>query len=59
MVEWTTPKLVTKSSQFSLEFKLTNSVSVDLGAAGSVGQAVKMGADPVTSILEVTEPNLD
>ena len=59
VVEWTTPKTITKSSQFSLEFKLTNSVSVDLGAAGSVGQAVKMGADPVTSILEVTEPNLD
>jgi hypothetical protein len=34
-------------------------VSVDLGAAGGVGQAVKMGADPVTSILEITEPNLD
>ena len=59
VVEWTTPKTVTKSSQFSLEFKLTNSVSVDLGAAGSVGQAVKMGADPVTSILTITEPNLD
>jgi len=59
VVEWTTPKTITKSSQFSLEFKLTNSVSVDLGAAGSVGQAVKMGADPVTSILTITEPNLD
>jgi hypothetical protein len=59
VVEWTTPKTVTKASQFSLEFKLTNSVSVDLGAAGSVGQAVKMGADPVTSILTITEPNLD
>jgi len=56
VVEWTTPKLVTKSSQFSLEFKLTDSVSVDLGSAGGVGQAVKMGADPVTSILTVTEP---
>jgi hypothetical protein len=59
VVEWTTPKTITKASQFSLEFKLTNSVSVDLGAAGSVGQAVKMGADPVTSILTITEPNLD
>ena len=59
VVEWTTPKTITKSSQFSLEFKLTDSVSVDLGAAGGVGQAVKMGADPVTSILEVTEPSLN
>ena len=59
VVEWTNPKVVTKSSQFSLEFKLTNSVSVDLGAAGGVGQAVKMGADPVTSILEITEPSLN
>jgi hypothetical protein len=56
VVEWTTPKTVTKASQFSLEFKLTDSVSVDLGSAGGVGQAVKMGADPVTSILTVTEP---
>jgi len=59
VVEWTAPKIITKSSQFSLEFKLTDSVSVDLGAAGGVGQAVKMGADPVTSILEVTEPSLN
>ena len=59
VVQWTAPKTVTKASQFSLEFKLTDSVSVDLGAAGGVGQAVKMGADPVTSILEITEPNLD
>jgi len=34
-------------------------VSVDLGSAGGVGQAVKMGADPVTSILTVTEPTTD
>jgi len=59
VVKWTTPKEVTASSQFSLEFKLTGSVSVDLGSAGGVGQAVKMGADPVTSILEITEPKLD
>ena len=58
VVQWTDPKKVTKTSQFSLEFKLTDSVSVDLGAAGGVGQAVKMGADPVTSILTVTEPSL-
>jgi hypothetical protein len=59
VVQWTAPKTVTKASQFSLEFKLTDSVSVDLGAAGGVGQAVKMGADPVTSILTVTEPSVD
>ena len=59
VVTFTDPKTVTKASQFSLEFKLTDSVSVDLGAAGGVGQAVKMGADPVTSILTITEPNLD
>jgi len=59
VVKWTTPKEVTASSQFSLEFKLTGSVSVDLGSAGGVGQAVKMGADPVTSILEITEPKVD
>jgi hypothetical protein len=59
VVQWTAPKKVTKASQFSLEFKLTDSVSVDLGAAGGVGQAVKMGADPVTSILTVTEPSVD
>lgn len=59
VVQWTSPKKVTKTSQFSLEFKLTDSVSVDLGAAGGVGQAVKMGADPVTSILTVTEPSVD
>jgi hypothetical protein len=59
VVQWTSPKTVTKASQFSLEFKLTDSVSVDLGAAGGVGQAVKMGADPVTSILTVTEPSVD
>ena len=56
VVQWTASQTVTKSSQFSLEFKLTDSVSVDLGNAGGVGQAVKMGADPVTSILTVTEP---
>ena len=59
VVQWTNSKTVTKASQFSLEFKLTDSVSVDLGAAGGVGQAVKMGADPVTSILTVTEPSVD
>jgi hypothetical protein len=59
VVTFTDPKTVTKASQFSLEFKLTDSVSVDLGAAGGVGQAVKMGADPVTSILTVTEPSVD
>ena len=58
VVTFTDPKTVTKASQFSLEFKLTDSVSVDLGAAGGVGQAVKMGADPVTSILTITEPSL-
>jgi len=56
VVQWTNPKTVTKASQFSLEFKLTDSVSVDLGDAGATGYAVKMGADPVTSILTVTEP---
>jgi hypothetical protein len=59
VVQYTSPKVVTKTSQFSLEFKLTDSVSVDLGDAGGVGQAVKMGADPVTSILTVTEPSID
>ena len=59
VVQWTSPKVITKTSQFSLEFKLTDSVSVDLGDASGVGQAVKMGADPVTSILTVTEPNTD
>ena len=57
VVEWTNPVKVTPASQFSLEFKLTNSVSVDLGTDGSTGYAVKMGADPVTSILTVTEPS--
>ena len=56
VVQWSTSQIVTKASQFSLEFKLTDAVSVDLGNAGGVGQAVKMGADPVTSILTVTEP---
>ena len=59
VVQWTSPKKVTKTSQFSLEFKLTDSVSVDLSSDGSTGYAVKMGADPVTSILTVTEPSLD
>ena len=59
VVQYTSPKEVTKTSQFSLEFKLTDSVSVDLGDASGVGQAVKMGADPVTSILTVTEPSID
>ena len=59
VVQWTSPKVVTKTSQFSLEFKLTDSVSVDLSSNGSTGYAVKMGADPVTSILTVTEPSID
>ena len=59
VVQWTDPKIITKTSQFSLEFKLTDSVSVDLSSNGSTGYAVKMGADPVTSILNVTEPSLD
>ena len=59
VVQWTSPKVITKTSQFSLEFKLTDSVSVDLGDASGVGQAVKMGADPVTSILTVSEPNTE
>jgi len=59
VVQWTDPKIITKTSQFSLEFKLTDSVSVDLSSNGSTGYAVKMGADPVTSILKVTEPSLD
>jgi hypothetical protein len=59
VVQWTSPKTVTKTSEFSLEFKLTDSVSVDLGTDGSTGYAVKMGADPVTSILTVTEPSAD
>jgi len=56
VVQWTNSKIVTKASQFSLEFKLTDSVSVDLGTDNTTGYAVKMGADPVTSILTVTEP---
>ena len=56
VVQWTNPKTVTKASQFSLEFKLTDSVSVDLETDNTTGYAVKMGADPVTSILTVTEP---
>ena len=59
VVQWTSPKVVTKTSQFSLEFKLTDSVSVDLSSDGSTGYAIKMGADPVTSILTVTEPSID
>ena len=59
VVEFTNPLTVTKTSQFSLEFKLTDAVSVDLGTDGSTGYAVKMGADPVTSILTVTEPSTD
>ena len=59
VVQWTSPKVITKTSQFSLEFKLTDSVSVDLSSDGSTGYAVKMGADPVTSILTVTEPSID
>ncbi|MDA9642503.1 hypothetical protein N9S84_00235 [Nitrosomonadales bacterium] len=57
VVQWTSPKTVTKTSQFGLEFKLTDSVSVDLGTDNTTGYAVKMGADPVTSILTVTEPS--
>ena len=56
VVQWTNSKTVTKASQFSLEFKLTDSVSVDLATDNTTGYAVKMGADPVTSILTVTEP---
>ena len=58
VVQWSTPKNITKTSQFGLEFKLTDSVSVDLNSDGSTGYAVKMGADPVTSILTITEPSV-
>ena len=56
VINLNTPIDVTKSSQFTLEFKLTDAVSVDMTVDGGTGYAVKMGADPVTAILTTTEP---
>jgi len=57
VVALNSPIDVTKKSKFQLEFKLTDSVSVDMASDGSTDYAVKMGADPVTAILTTTEPD--
>jgi len=54
-IDLTTPLTVTPTTEFTLSFKLTDSVSVDAGIKSGVGAdvatLVKMGADPFQAIL--------
>ena len=51
VVDLTTALVVTPTTEFTLSFKLTDSVSIDAGSNGGVGTMVKMGADPFQAIL--------
>jgi hypothetical protein len=49
----TTPVVVTPTSKYSIQFKLTDSVSIDFDSGTS--QIVKMGNDPIQAIFTATE----
>ena len=51
---FTTPQVVTASSQYELNFKINSSVSVDLAYSGGSVWAVKNGADPFQVYMNIS-----
>jgi hypothetical protein len=52
VVTQTSPFIVTPTSRYQLEFKLTDAVSIDMDGAGGI---VKMGNDPIQALLTIFE----
>jgi hypothetical protein len=53
VIDLTAPLVVTPTSTFNLEFKLTDSVSVDFSSESDT-KILKMGADPIQALLSVS-----
>ena len=50
-IDLTTPLVVTETTEFTLTFDISGSVSVDAGSNAGIGTMVKMGADPFEATL--------